>query len=71
VSNRPGRTALREALADWRRHATALAVVAAAVGCAVVVGSRIAYYAAALVAFAVWMWWFVLTVVEWVRRADF
>lgn len=71
MSNQPARTALVEALGDWRRHAAALAVVAAAFGLAAVHGSGVAYYGAGLVAFSVWMAWFVLTCIEWVRRADF
>lgn len=71
MSDRPGRAALVGALADWRRHALALATVVAAFGVAAVVGSSVAYYGAALVAFSVWMAWFVLTTIEWIRRADF
>lgn len=71
MSGRPGRTALVEALGDWRRHAAAVAVAAAALGAAALVGSRVAFYGAALVVFTVWMVWFVLTAIEWVRRADF
>lgn len=71
VANRPAESALAEALRDWRRHAAALAVVALAFGLAAVLGSTEAYYGAALVAFSVWMVWFVLTGIEWVRRADF
>ncbi|MFB6301260.1 MAG: hypothetical protein ABEH78_00120 [Haloferacaceae archaeon] len=65
------RSALREALADWRRHAGALAVVAAAFGVAAVVARPEAQYAAYLVTFVVWMVWFVLTTIEWIRRAEF
>lgn len=65
------RTALRAALADWRRHAGALAVVAAAFVVAALVSDPMAQYAAYLVTFAVWMVWFVLTTIEWIRRAEF
>jgi hypothetical protein len=71
VSERPARTALAASLRSWRRHLLAALVVAVAVAVAVAVGSRVALYAAVLVAFAVWMLWFVLTAVEWIRRADF
>lgn len=71
MSNRPGRTALVAALADWQRHLAALLIVAAAFGMASNLGSSRAYYTAWLVTFAVWMGWFVLTAIEWLRRADF
>lgn len=71
MSNRPGRDALVAALADWRRHVGALSLVALAVGSARVLDSSGAYYVAVLVTFTVWMGWFVLTGVEWLRRADF
>ncbi|WP_254544295.1 hypothetical protein [Halomarina pelagica] len=71
MSNRPARTALVTALGDRRRHLVALALVAAAFGVAAVLASSVAYYAAALIAFAVWMGWFVLTAVDWLDRADF
>ncbi|MFB6072515.1 MAG: hypothetical protein ABEJ88_06055 [Halobacterium sp.] len=65
MSERPARTAVVAALSDWRRHALALATVAAA---ADVPG---AYYGAALVAFTVWMAWFVATTIGFIRHADF
>ena len=71
MTNRPARTAFLAAFADWRRHLAALALVAAAVGVASTLGSSVAYYGAALVAFSVWMAWFVLTVIEWLRHAEF
>lgn len=72
VSDRTGWGALRVALANWRLHVGALAVIASAFAVAHwVVGSPSARYAAILVAFAVWMAWFVLTAVEWIRHADF
>jgi hypothetical protein len=71
VSNRPARTALVAALTDWRRNVTAFVLVAVAVSFAAVVASRVAVYAALLVAFAVWMAWFVWTAVDWLGRADF
>ncbi len=66
-----GTTALREALDDWQRNVAAFLVAAAVVGGASVIGSKEAYYAAALIIFTVWMVWFVLTAVEWLKRADF
>jgi uncharacterized membrane protein (DUF106 family) len=71
VSNRPGRAALVAALADWQRHVGALVIVAAAFGVAWRIGSNRAYYTASLVTFTVWMGWFVLTAIEWLRRAEF
>lgn len=71
MSNRPATTALATALSNWRRHLVAVAVVVAAFAIARAVASGTAYYAAALTAFAVWMAWFVLTVVDVIRHADF
>lgn len=71
MSNRPGRTALVAALADGRRHLGALVAVAVVFGVARSFGSTGAYYAASLVVFTIWMVWFVLTAVEWLRHADF
>ena len=55
------------ALGDWRRHAAALLLVAAAYAAAAAVATDVAYYAAGLVAFSVWMGWFVLTGVRFLR----
>ncbi len=71
VSNRPGLAALRGALGDRRRNLVALVLVVVPVALAVIVGSRVALYGAALAAFVVWMAWFVLTAVDWLERADF
>ena len=65
------RAALRAALADRRRHGAALALVALAAAGALLVDTPTARYGAVLFAFAVWMGWFVLTAVEWIRRAEF
>lgn len=71
MSERTARGALREALADWRRHAGALAIVVAAFAAAAVISRPEAQYAAYLLTFCVWMMWFILTTIEWVRRAEF
>jgi hypothetical protein len=71
VTGQPARAALRAALADWRRHAVAVALVVVAFAVAETLADPTARYGAYLVAFAVWMGWFVLTAVEWLRRADF
>lgn len=71
MTDQPGRTALVVALRAWRRHAVALVLVAAAFGIAAGLDSEIAFYGAGLVAFAVWMAWFVLTAIDWISRADF
>jgi type III secretory pathway component EscU len=71
VSNRPGLAALRGALGDRRRNVVAVVLVVGPVALALVVGSRVALYGAALTAFVVWMGWFVLTAVDWLERADF
>lgn len=66
-----GNEALRGALEDWRRHAGALFLVVAAFSVAELVGTPVARYGAWLFTFAVWMLWFVLTAIEWIRRAEF
>jgi hypothetical protein len=71
MATHPARAALREALDDWRRHALALTGVVLAFGIAALFDSDGAYYGAALVTFTIWMVWFVLTAVEWIRLADF
>ncbi|AZH25195.1 hypothetical protein [Haloplanus aerogenes] len=71
MATRPARAALKEALSDWRRHVLALAGVVLVFGIAALVGSEGAYYGAALIAFVIWMGWFVLTAVEWIRLAEF
>jgi hypothetical protein len=71
VPNRPARSALVAALTDWRRNAAAAVLVVLAVSVAAVVASPVVAYAAVLVAFAVWMAWFVWTAVDWLDRADF
>lgn len=71
MTGQPARAALRAALADWRRHAVAVALVVVAFGVAELVAAPTARYGAYLIAFAVWMAWFVLTCVEWLRHADF
>lgn len=40
-------------------------------GFAYVLGTKEAYYGAALVAFTIWMAWFVLMAIEWIQLADF
>ena len=71
MTDRPARTAVASALGNWRRHAAAAALVAAAFGSAALLASRTARYGAFLVAFAVWMGWFVLTAVDVIREAEF
>ncbi|WP_135535142.1 MULTISPECIES: hypothetical protein [Halostella] len=71
MANRPATTALAAALSNWRRHLVAVSLVVVAFAVATMFASSTAYYGAALVAFAVWMGWFVLTVVDLIGRADF
>lgn len=71
VTGHPGGAALVAALSDWRRHTVAILLVALVFGLASAIGTGIAYYGAALAAFVVWMAWFVLTTIEWLRRAEF
>jgi hypothetical protein len=71
VPNRPGTAALSVALGNRLRNLAALVLAAVAVGVAVAVDSRVAYYGAGLTVFAVWMAWFVLTAIDWLRVANF
>lgn len=71
MSDRPATDALTFALADRWRNLAAFALAAAAVALAVVVDTSVAYYGAGLTVFAVWMGWFVLVAIDWLRVADF
>lgn len=71
MSEYTGTTALIEALRDWRRNTAALLGVVGILAVAALVGTKIAYYTAALIVFSIWMVWFVLTGIEWIKRADF
>ncbi|WP_336023912.1 hypothetical protein [Halobellus salinisoli] len=71
MTEHTGTTALVEALRDRRRNGAALLVVVGVLVGAALVGSREAYFTAALVIFSVWMAWFVLACIEWIKRADF
>jgi hypothetical protein len=71
VTEQPARAAVVAALSDWRRHAAAVAAVVVAFVVAGATGVAGAYYGAALVAFTVWMAWFVLTTIDFLRRANF
>jgi hypothetical protein len=71
VSDRPARRALGASLRNWRRNLLAAAAVTAGFAVAAAVDTAGAFYGAALLAFAVWMLWFVLTAVDWIRRAEF
>ena len=63
----PVRVAVVRALTDWYRNAAALALVAGTYGVAATLGTSIAFFAAGLVVFTVWMAWFVMTVVDALR----
>ena len=66
------RAANRAAFGDRLRNRLALAVVSLAAFVAfVLVPDERLQYAAALVAFTVWMAWFVAAAVDWLSRADF
>lgn len=71
MSDRPATDALTFALADRWRNLAAFALAAGAVGLAVTIDTSIAYYGAGLTVFAVWMAWFVLVAIDWLRVADF
>ena len=71
VSDRPATDALSFALADRWRNLAALLLVVVVFAVAAVVDTSIAHYGAGLTAFAVWMGWFVLVAIDWLRAADF
>lgn len=71
MNGHTGTTALIEALRDWRRNAGALTAVVVTLACAALVGTKEAYYTASMVVFTVWMVWFVLAGIEWVKLAEF
>ena len=71
MTGESARGALTASLRNWRRHAVAVGIVLAGFAVAALVGSDVARYGAVLLAFSVWMLWFVLTAVDWIRRADF
>ncbi|MFC7080618.1 hypothetical protein [Halorussus caseinilyticus] len=62
---------MRELLGPTYRNLAALAVVAALLGGAYFVANPLVRYAAWLVAFAVWMAWFVSVAREWISKANF
>jgi hypothetical protein len=64
-------SALIEALRDWRRNVGALLSVVAVLAAAALVGTKLAFYTASLIIFTVWMVWFVLTGIDWVKLAEF
>jgi hypothetical protein len=71
VSDRPATDALSLALADRWRNLSALVLAGAAIAFAVAIDTSVAYYGAGLTVFAVWMAWFVLVAIDWLRVADF
>ncbi|MFB6197099.1 MAG: hypothetical protein ABEI52_02355 [Halobacteriaceae archaeon] len=66
-TNVPVYRGLAIALNDWRRNVIAILIVVISYGFAVIIGSNLALYAAALIAFSTWMGWFVLTGVEFIN----
>jgi hypothetical protein len=71
MSNRPAEAALLEALRDRRRNGGAIGIVLVVFAVAALVGSSGAFYAASLITFTIWMAWFVLMTIEWIRLAEF
>ncbi|WP_336036708.1 hypothetical protein [Halobacterium yunchengense] len=71
MTDRPARAAAAAALSDWRRHVAAVAVAAAGFSAAAASGVDGAFFGAALLAFTVWMAWFVLTAIDFLGRANF
>lgn len=66
-----GAEALKIALSDWQRNGAALLAAAVTTAAALYVGTREAYYLAVLILFTIWMVWFVLAGIDWVRVAEF
>jgi hypothetical protein len=63
---------MRDLLGPTYRNLAAFAVVAALLGVGYFVArSPLVRYGVLLVAFAVWMGWFVAVAREWISRADF
>lgn len=62
---------MRDLLGPTYRNLAALAVGGAIVAVAVLAADPLVRYAAWLIAFAVWMAWFVTVAREWISRADF
>jgi len=58
---------LLAALGDWKRNAVAFAAIVAVFGGAALTSSQVALYGAGLVAFTIWMGWFVLTGAEFLE----
>lgn len=71
MTDERARAAFVHALTDWRRNLVAVAIAALGFVVAWAIDTPSAYYGAWLVAFSVYMAWFVLAAVEWVRQADF
>lgn len=71
MSRSDSRAALAAALGNHCRNLLALGAIGLAFLAAELVGGSPARYGAYLVAFAVWMAWFVLAAVDWIARADF
>lgn len=71
MAEHSARAAFVAALTDRRRNGIALAIALAAVASAVAIDTPLAYYGAGLVAFSVYMAWFILAAVEWIGLADF
>ena len=70
MSERSVQDALFAALRGWKHHGIALLIVLIAFGFASLITSEVAYYAAGLVAFTIWMAWFVFTGVQFLRALD-
>ncbi len=71
MTEEQARAAFVHALTDWRRNLAAVTIAALGFLAAWVIDTPSAYYAAWLVAFSVYMAWFVLAAVEWIRLAEF
>jgi len=64
------RSALLTALGNWKRNVLAFGAIAAVFGGAMLASSRVALYGAGLVAFTIWMAWFVLTGADFLEEFE-
>jgi hypothetical protein len=71
MSEHTGTTALVAALRDRRRNLGAAGFVLVVLAAAIIVDTSVGYYTASLLIFVAWMVWFVLSAIEWIKRAEF
>lgn len=70
MSEEPVRDAFVDAISNQKRNGVALGALLLSIGVAVMIGTATAYYTVALIAFCIWMAWFVHTGVEFLQHLD-